>query len=100
MLFSGPYLLAYYLATSFGRQRLRSLFAVFAVFQLALNVPIMIIANAMIFAVSPGNSSPRMAPGGAAALPSVPDLIVADAVVQLEIFASAIIWCTMWLRHL
>ncbi|KAJ1337197.1 hypothetical protein MN608_00048 [Microdochium nivale] len=98
MLFSGPYLLAYYLASSRGRLRLRSLFTVFSVVHLAFGIPIMIIANAMLFAVTPGNSLPQ--PGAADKLPSVPDLVVADAMVQLEVFASAIIWSTVWLRHL
>jgi len=107
LLFSTPYLLAFWLSSSAGRRKLRRLFNGFFVLQLALNVPTMLIATASLFDVNvreagepfstPEPSQYWLNNGGV--LPSIPDLLVADAAVQLQIFATAVIWCTLWLRY-
>lgn len=104
LLFSAPYLLAFWLSSSTGRRKLRRLFNGFFVLQLALNVPTLLIATVSLFDVSVREAGGEEEPArnllnNGGVLPSIPDLLVADAAVQLQIFATAVVWCTLWLRY-
>ncbi|KAH7041458.1 uncharacterized protein B0I36DRAFT_358625 [Microdochium trichocladiopsis] len=111
VLFSAPYLLAFYLSSVSGRRKLRRLFNGFFALQLLLSVPVLLISMAMFFDVKPrsGDDEQQVAAEAAGTalvlhnggvLPSIPDMLVADALVQLEIFGAAVLWCTLWLRSL